>query len=189
MIGQLDNAEVARHAHVIDHRPAKCCHYSAGINRCLGNLLHAMNMTCETCSDNAFGLVFGKQLPQYNSNAAFARCRTALFGIRTVEHQQANSVSRCQCTKSCQVSAAVINRCEINLEVTRVNNHALRSVQRNRVREWHRVCNGNELNIKWPNATALVIDNRNQFGFAQQPGLFDSVASEPKCDRRTINRK
>jgi hypothetical protein len=63
-----------------------------------------MDMTCETCRNYALGLVFGKQLSQYNSNAAFARCRTALFGIRTIEHQQANAITSSQRTKSSQVS-------------------------------------------------------------------------------------
>ncbi len=62
MIGQLDDAEVARHAHVIDHRSAKCRHYSAGINCCLSNLLYTVNMAGKTRGDNTLSFVFGKQL-------------------------------------------------------------------------------------------------------------------------------
>ena len=97
MIGQLDDAKIACHAHVIDHRPAKCGYYSARINGCLGNLLHTVNVTCKTRGDNALGLVLGKQLTQHHTNTALARRRTAFFGICTVEHEQANSVARCQC--------------------------------------------------------------------------------------------
>ena len=146
-------------------------------------------MACKTCCNNALGFVFGKQLSQHNTNAAFAWRRTPFLGICTVEHEQTNSIASGQCTKSSQICSAIINRCEIDLEVARVNNHALRSVQRNCMCKWHRVRYRYELNIKRSDATTLIVDNRNQFGFTQQPGFFNAVTSKTKRDRRAINRK
>ena len=47
----------------------------------------------------------------------------------------------------------------------------------------------NELNIKWPDATAFVVFHRNHFGFAKQPCFFNSVACKTKRYLRSINWK
>ena len=51
------------------------------------------------------------------------------------------------------------------------------------------MCYRNELNIEWPDATALVVFHRNHFGFSKQACFFNAVACKTKRYLRSINWK
>ena len=48
---------------------------------------------------------------------------------------------------------------------------------------------GNELHIEWPNASTLIVDNGDQFGFAKQPSFFNAMSRQTKRDFGAVNRK
>ncbi len=141
-----------------------------------------MNVAGKTCGDDALVFVFGKQLAQHHADALFRGCRTTLFGVGAVEHQQANAVSCSKRTQASQVGASIVHWSEVDLEVARMNNDALRCVQCNGMCVRNRVGDGNELHIEWPNASTLVVDNGDQLGFAKQPRFFNAMARQTKRD-------
>ena len=48
---------------------------------------------------------------------------------------------------------------------------------------------GNEFHIERPNASTLVVDNGDQFGFAKQPRFFNAMPCQTERDFGAVNRK
>ena len=89
---------------------------------------------------------------------------TMFFSIRAVTHQQANANRGGQFSQACEVGSTIINWGEIELEVARMHNHTLRSVNDDCVCVWHRVSNGQELNIERADIDALTITHCDEAG-------------------------
>ena len=148
-----------------------------------------MNVAGKTCRNDAACFVLGEQLSQHHTNRLFRWRRAALFGIGAVQHEQSNAVAGCKRTEACQVCATIVHWREVNLEVARVDDDTLWGVQGNCMCIRHRVRYGNELNVKWPDATTLIVFDGDHFGFAKQPCFFNAVTCKTKRYLRAVNRK
>ena len=60
LVGQFDNAQVARHSNVVDHGATKWCNYSSTFNCRICNLLHTVNVAGKACGNDASCFVLGK---------------------------------------------------------------------------------------------------------------------------------
>ena len=94
------------------------------------------------------------------------------------------------CADAGEVGAAVVDRREVELEVARVQDHALRRVHGDGVGVGDAVGDGDELDVerrrsgsRSPSATALSV------GAPEQAGLLDPVAGQAERQRRAVDRE
>ena len=88
-----------------------------------------------------------------------------------------------------EVGATAVDRGEVELEVARVQDHALRRVHGDGVGVRHRVGDGDELDVERADHAPLAVGDDDQLGLAQQPGLLDAVAGQAERDRRAEDRE
>ena len=88
-----------------------------------------------------------------------------------------------------EVGAPVVDGREVELEVARVEDHALAAVHGDRVRVGDAVGDGDELDVERPDPPALVVGHHVQRCLTEQPTLLDAVAGEPEGDRGAEDRK
>ena len=183
-IGQLDETEVAGHAHVVLHGASHGGH-DATVGDCgFGDLLHAVDVTGKGRSDDPPVAVFGEQRPQDRTHFRLARGVALLLGVGAVGKKQTNATVVGEGAEPRQVRAATVDRSEVDLEVSRVQHHALRRVQRDRVGVRDRVGDRNELDVERSDATDLAVVHHDEVGLAEQSRLFDAVARETERDCR-----
>ena len=133
--------------------------------------------------------MFVKQRAQHRADGLLTRCVTALFGVGGIAHQQTNTRSGGDGADARQIGAATVDRCEIEFEITRMQDDALRSVHRHRERVGHRVGDRDELDVERTDVAPLVVGHGHEFGGSEQPRLFDSSAGQSERDGRTEHRE
>ncbi len=131
----------------------------------------------------------GKDRTQRCADRCLARGVAGLFGIGRIRKEQAKALGFGNLTQPGQVGAPAVDRSEVELEVARVEDDALRRVDRNRVSMRHRVGDRDELDIERPDHPALAVLADDQLGAAEQPGLLDAVAGQPEGHRGTEDRE
>ena len=88
-----------------------------------------------------------------------------------------------------EVGEAAVDRREVELEVARVQDRALRRVEGGGEALRHRVGDRDELDLARPDAPALAVAHRDQLGAVEQPGLLDAVAGQAQRQRRAVDRE
>ena len=88
-----------------------------------------------------------------------------------------------------EIGAPVVDRSQVELEVTRVQDHALRRVERGRERVGHRVSDGDELEIERPHLAAFAVRDGDELGATEQSGLLDAAPREPEREGGAVDRE
>ena len=78
---------------------------------------------------------------------------------------------------------------QVDLEVTRVEDDALRGVHGNRVRVRHRVGDRDELDVERTDRDGLAVAGGDHVGLLRQAGFVDAVAGEPEREPRSVDRQ
>ena len=108
----------------------------------LAGLLDAVEVAGEAGGDDPPARVLVEQLLEHRTDAGLAGRVPMLFGICAVGEEEADAFTRGECAESGQIRAPAIHRGEVELEVTRVQHDALRSVQDDSLGVGHRVGDG-----------------------------------------------
>ena len=78
-IGNVQDAKVAAHAHVLFDAEPQRGHNTAIGDGGIGDLLNAMQMARKTGGDDATASLLGEQAAQHSANRGLARCVAMLF--------------------------------------------------------------------------------------------------------------
>ena len=68
-----------------------------------------------------------------------------------------------------------------------MHDDALRRMQRNSERLWHRVRDGDELDVEGPNLAPLAVFHRNKFCATEESGFFDAMTGKPQREGRAVD--
>ena len=78
---------------------------------------------------------------------------------------------------------------EVELEVARVQDHALGRVEGGGEAVGHRVGDGDELAVEGPDPPPLAVGHRDQLGAVEQARLLDAVAGQAEGEGRPVDRE
>jgi hypothetical protein len=79
-----------------------------------------------------------------------------------------------------EVGEPAVDRREVELEVARVQDHALAGVHGDGVGPGHGVRHRDELDVERPDATALAVVDAHERGAVEEAGLVDPVGGQPE---------
>ena len=94
VVVNVEETKFAGQPHVLAHRHTKRADDPSIRNRGVGNLLDAMNMTCEAGGDDPLTLLFRKYLAKHHPNTFLTRGVTVFFGVGGVAEQKAHTFDR-----------------------------------------------------------------------------------------------
>jgi hypothetical protein len=129
--------------------------------------------------------MFVKQRAKHGPDAGLARSVSVFLRIRGVAQQKTHSFGRSDGADSSQIRTTSIDGGEIELEVSRMKDHSLRSVNRDCERMGHRVGHRDELHIEGSDHASLAVAHHHQVGAAQQTGFLDATTGQAEGHRRT----
>ena len=187
--GMRSRPIVAGQPHVLLHRQAERRHLAPERHGGVGDLLHPVHVAGEAGDDDAPALVLVEQVVEHLAHRALAAGVTGLVGVGRVAEQQADAVARRERADAGQVGEPAVDRREVELEVARVQDRALRRVEGGGEAVRHRVGHRDELDLARPDAPALAVAHRDQLGAVEQPGLLDAVAGQAERERRAVDRE
>ena len=136
--------------------------------------------------------------PCWSANSARSTaptCRSlgrvaVLLGVGRVGQQQPDALGRGDRPDAGEVGAPAVDRGQVELEVARVQDHALRACGRRwRARAGTEWVTGMNSTSNGPIARPLAVGHRHELGAAEEPGLLDAVAGQAERQRRAVDRE
>ena len=110
-----------------------------------------------------------------------------LLGIGGIREQQPDAGIRGQSPNPTQVGESPVYGSEVELEIPRVEDDPLGSVERGGETVRHRMGDGYELDIERPDLAALAVRHFDEGGPIHESSLFDSVSSQAQGQSRAID--
>ncbi len=110
-------------------------------------------------------------------------------GVGGVAHQEPDALVVGDGAHAGEVGEAAVDRREVELPVAGVQEHALRRVERGGEAVRHRVGDGDELHVEGPDHPALAVDDRDELGPAEEPGLLDAVPGQAEGEGGAVDRE
>jgi hypothetical protein len=114
----VHDAEVEAELHVLAHAQPERRHLAPAGHGGVGDLLDAVEVAGEAGRDDAPVAVLVEQRPQHPPDAALARGVPGLLGVRRIAQQHADAVRFGDLSDAGEVGAAVVDRGQVELEVT-----------------------------------------------------------------------
>ena len=118
---------------------------------------------------------------QHRADPALAVGVALLLGVGRVGQQQADPRPVGQGPDPGQVGGPPVDRGQVDLEVARVQDHALRGVEGGGEAVGHRVGDRDELHVERPDLAPLPVAHRDELGPVEQAGLLDAVAGQAEA--------
>ena len=146
-VGDADDAEALAQLDVLAHGPAQRGHLAPVRHRGVDDLLHAVHVAGEAGHDEALARLCREHAPQHDADRGLGLGEARLLGVRRVGQQEPDPLALGQLAHPRQVGAPPVDGLEVELEVARVQDHALRGVEGDGERLGHRVGHRDELDI------------------------------------------
>jgi hypothetical protein len=179
-LGDVEQAELAAEAHVLLHRQPERGDLAAVGDR------RASAICWTRCRWLAKQAVMMRrpswaceQVVEHPADGGLAGRVAGLLGVGGVGQQQADAGSLGDGADAGQVGEAPVDRGEVDLEVARVQDHALRGVEGDGEGVGHRVGDRDELDLERSDLDRSP-STTGSLGAVEQPGLLDAVAGEAR---------
>ena len=179
----MEDAHLAGQGHVLGHRATEGGDHPAAGPGGVGDLLDAVQVAGEAGGDDALAGVGGEQVTQDPADGPLAGGVARLLGVGRVGQEHPDPVLVGDGADAGQVGGATVDGGEVELEVARVQDHALGGVEGGGEAVGHRVGDGDQLDVEGPDVPALAVLDRHQPGPVEQAGLLDAVAGQPERQR------
>ena len=187
--GEVDEAALARHRHVLHHRPTDERDLAAVRDRGLRDLLHAVQVRREARDDEALVGVLAEQRAHRGADRRLRRREARTLGVGRVGEQEADAaVAAGDLAEQREVGVAAVDRREVELEVAGVDDRALGREVRDRESVRHRVRDRDELALDRPDAPPFAVGHGDELGAIEHPRFFDAVAGQRERERRAVDR-
>ena len=185
----VQHPEVVPELHVLAHAQPERGDLAPAGDGGVGDLLDAVEVAGEAGRDDPPVAVLVEERAQDPPDAALARGVAGLLGVRRVAQQHADALGLGDLADAGEVGAAVVDRRQVELEVARVQDHALRRVHGDGVGVGDAVGDGDELDVE---RRRCGCGRRRLDGVErrapEQAGLLDAVAGQPERQRRAVDR-
>ena len=112
-----------------------------------------------------------------------------LLGVGGVAQQQADAIAGADAADAAQVGQSTVDRCEIDLEVARVQDRALRGVERRGEAVGHRVRDRQELAVEGAELPSLVVLHDDELGVLEDTVLLDAAPGQAEGELRADDRE
>ena len=126
----------------------------------VGDLLDPVDVAGEAGDDDPALGVGGEDRPQRLRHRRLGAGVARLLGVGGVGQQQAHALLDLDGADAAEVGVAAVDRREVELPVARVQDHALRRVERGGEAVGHRVGDGDELDVERADHPALAVVRR-----------------------------
>ena len=157
--GDVDEAALARHRHVLHHRPPDERDLAPVRDRGLRDLLHPVQVRREARDDEPLVGMLAEQRAHGRADRRLRRREARPFRVRGVGEQQADAtVAARDLAEQREVGAPAVDRREVELEVAGVDDRALGREERDREPVRHRVRDRDELAVDRPDAPPFAVD-------------------------------
>ena len=112
-----------------------------------------------------------------------------LLGVGGVGEQQPDAGPAARAPMRARSVHAPVDRREVDLEVARVQDHALGGVEGGGEAVGHRVGDGDELAVEGTDPPPLAVGHRDELGAVEEAGLLDAVAGQAQGELRAVDRE
>ena len=144
--GDLHVTEIIRRLHDIEHRSAGQGNLSAVRDRVINDLLHAVHVRREGRNDDTALFIAQKDIVKRLTHRNLGGGISRPFGIGGFAHEKQNALLT-QLTESRDIHDIAVDRRQIKLEVTRMQDHALGRMHRDRAGVGDRVVDTDEFHV------------------------------------------
>ena len=146
-VGDADDAQPRAELDVLAHGPAERGHLAAVGHGGIDDLLHPVHVAGEAGHDDALAGLGGEDPAQRHADRGFRFGKAGLLRVGGVRQEEADALGLGELPHACHVGAPAVDRLQVELEVARVQDHALRGVERDGHRLGHRVRDRDELDV------------------------------------------
>ena len=182
--GHREYPEIRRHRGVAMHRPAEEGDLAPGGHTGIGDLLHPMDVRRETgCDHPPRGVT--NNVSDRAPDRALRRLESRSFGVGGVSKQETHPTTP-QRGEGRQVRGHLVDRCRIEFEIPRVDDHALRGVEGNRSGVGHRVADGDQLEFERPVVDPFLDRHHSQIGLDSE--LVDPAPGQLHAEPGPVDR-
>ena len=182
------DAQVDAELNVLADAHAQRGDLAPAVDRRVGDLLDAVQMAGEARRDHPTAPALGEERAQHAPDGGLAGSVSRLLGVGRVGEEHADPGGAGELADSSQVGAPTVDRGEVELEVSAVQDDTLGGVHGDGVGVRHAVGDRDELDVELADRHPIVVDDDAQFGVAEQAGLLDPVAGEAESHRRAVDR-
>ena len=187
-VGDAEQAHLAGQGDILGHRPSEGGDHPAVGDGGIPDLLDAVDVAGEAGGDDPLAGVLGEQGAQDLAHRRLGGGVARLLGVGGVGQQQADARPRGQGADGGQVGDPPVDRREVDLEVARVQDHALGGVEGGGEAVGHRVGDGDELAVEGPNRRAPSATG-DELGAVEEAGLLDPVPGQAQGELRPEDRE
>ena len=132
----------------------------------------------------------GEDPAQRHAHRGFRIGKAGLLRVGGVRQEEADTLGLRKLAHARHVGAPAVDRLQVDLEVPRVEDHALRRVECDGHGLGHRVRHRDELDVaRRRSCTRLAVRHGNELGLARQAGLFDAVAGQADGQLGAVDRR
>ena len=188
-VGNPQDADVPGQLDVAAHREPERHQHPIVLDRGIGELLKPMDMTGERRHDDPTTLLPTNQRGQIATDLRLGAGSARRIRIGGVSHQQPDAGIVGEGADTAEVGAAPVDRGEVELEVARVQDHALRGVERRDVARGDRVGHREEFAVERTDIDPVTVVHRPQFGVLVQTPLAKFVVDHAEGERRAVDRQ
>ena len=189
VLGQVDEAALACHRDVLQHRTPDERDLAAVRDRGLRDLLHAVEVRREARDDEALVAVLPEQCAHRRADGRLRRRESRTLGVRRVREQHADAaVAPGELAQQREVGMAAVDRREVELEVAGVDDRALGREVRDRESLGDRVRHRDELALDRPDAEAFAVGDGDELGAVEHARFLDAVPRERERERGAVDR-
>ena len=188
-VGDPQDADVPGQLDVAAHREPERDQHPIVLDRGIGELLKPMDMTGERRHDDPTTLLPANQRGQVATDLRLGAGSARRIRIGGVGQQQPDAGIVGEGADSAEVGAAPVDGGEVELEVARVQDHALRGVERRDVARGDRVGDREELAVERTDVDPVSVVHRPQLGVLLQTPLSEFVVDHAEGERRAVDRQ
>ncbi len=149
-LGDVQQAHLPGQAHVLLHRHAHGGHDAVEGDGGIGDLLDPVDVAGEAGGDDPPALVAVEEVVEHATDGGLRGRVAVLVGVGRVRQQEADALVAGERADAGEVGETAVDRREVELEVTGVEDHALGGVEGGGHAVRHRVGDGDELHVEGP---------------------------------------
>ena len=178
-VGDADDAEARAQLEVLAHRAPERRHLAPVRHGGVDDLLDAVHVAGEARHDQPLAGLRGEDPPQHDPDVRLGLGEARLLGVGRVGQQEPDPLPLGQLAHARQVHPAPVDGLQVDLEVARVQDHALGRVERQGHRLGHRVRHRDELDVAGAHAHALAVAHDDEARLLARPASSIRFRASP----------